>query len=315
MLINGYADSFLVLKKGEIIFEEYFNGMSQESLHLLNSISKNFTGMLTGVIVKLGLINVDEKVINYLPKLKDSAFNETTVRQVLDMTAAVKYDEDYNNPTTDFWQETSAVGWSPSLLNENSSDLFNYALSLKDKEQKVKKLRQSYYVIKAKDNKIILLKNDGELMSFQIENTGIKIQTNHYTENINQDTVQLNKKTYLPLPIKIGSKWNEQDKTTLKLKLGYDRVYNSNLPVDITNEIIGEEYIKLKNGTKILCLKIQGFGETSFIPGPPLGKIGIKVETELWLSKNYGLVKYIRKEKSDSVTMGEILYEKTLILE
>ena len=65
----------------------------------------------------------------------------------------------------------------------------------------------------------------------------------------------------------------------------------------------------------ILCLKIQGFGETSFIPGPPLGKIGIKVETELWLSKNYGLVKYIRKEKSDSVTMGEILYEKTLILE
>ena len=136
MLKNGYADSFLVLKKGEIIFEEYFNGMSQESLHLLNSISKNFTGMLTGVIVKLGLINVDEKVINYLPKLKDTAFNETTVRQVLDMTAAVKYDENYDNPTTDFWQETSAVGWSPNLLNKNSSDLFNYALSLKDKEQK-----------------------------------------------------------------------------------------------------------------------------------------------------------------------------------
>ena len=52
------------------------------------------------------------------------------------MTAAVKYDENYDNPTTDFWQETSAVGWSPNLLNVNSSDLFNYALSLKDKEQK-----------------------------------------------------------------------------------------------------------------------------------------------------------------------------------
>ena len=134
----------------------------------------------------------------------------------------------------------------PKKLNET----VHYEVIFKDKEQKVKKLRQSYYVIKAKDNKIILLKNDGELMSFQIENTGIKIQTNHYTENMNQDTVQLNKKTYLPLPIKIGSKWNEQDKTTLKLKLGYDRVYNSNLPLDITNEIIGEEYIKLKNGTK-----------------------------------------------------------------
>ena len=167
----------------------------------------------------------------------------------------------------------------------------------KDKEQKVKKFRQSYFVIKGKDNKIILLKNDGELMSFQVENTGIKIQTNHYTENMNQDTIELNRKTYLPLPIKIGSKWKEQDKTTLKLKLGYDRVYNSNLPLDMTNEIIGEEYIKLRNGFKIRCLKIQGFGETSFIPGPPLGKIGIKVKTDLWLSKNYGLVKYIRTEK------------------
>ncbi len=89
----------------------------------------------------------------------------------------------------------------PNKLNET----VHYEVIFKDKEQKVKKLRQSYFVIKARDNKIILLKNDGELMSFQIDNTGIKIQTNHYTENINQDTVQLNKKTYLPLPIKIGA--------------------------------------------------------------------------------------------------------------
>ena len=202
-----------------------------------------------------------------------------------------------------------------NYLPKNLNETVHYEVIFKDKEQKVKKFRQSYFVIKGKDNKIVLLKNDGELISFQIENTGIKIQTNHYSENANQESIQLNSKTYLPLPIKIGTKWNEKDKTTLKLKLGYDRVYNSNLPLDITNEIIGEEYIKLKNGLKIQCLKIQGLGETSFIPGPPLGRIGIKVKTELWLSENYGLVKYIRKEKSDSVTMGEISYEKTLILQ
>ena len=87
-----------------------------------------------------------------------------------------------------------------------------------------------------------------------------------------------------------------------------DPTYNSLLVSLLTARI-------LKNGKKIRCLKIQGLGETSFIPGPPLGKIEIKVKTELWLSKGYGLVKYTRKEQSDSVTMGEILYEKTLILE
>ena len=202
-----------------------------------------------------------------------------------------------------------------NYLPKNLNETVHYEVIFKDKEQKIKKYRQSYFVIKGKDNQIILLKNDGELMSFQVENSGIEIQTNHYTENKNLEKVQVNRKTYLPLPVRIGSKWIEKDKTTLKLKLGYDRVYNSNLPVDITNEIIGEDFVKLKNGKKIRCLKIQGLGETSFIPGPPLGKIEIKVKTELWLSKGYGLVKYTRKEQSDSVTMGEILYEKTLILE
>ena len=202
-----------------------------------------------------------------------------------------------------------------NYLPKNLNETVHYEVIFKDKKQKIKKYRQSYFVIQGKDNKIILLKNDGELMSFQVENTGIEIQTSHYTENKNLEKVQFNRKTYLPLPVRIGSKWIEKDKTTLKLKLGYDRVYNSNLPVDITNEIIGEDFVKLKNGKKIRCLKIQGLGETSFIPGPPLGKIEIKVKTELWLSKGYGLVKYIRKEQSDSVTMGEILYEKTLILE
>ncbi len=202
-----------------------------------------------------------------------------------------------------------------NYLPKNLNETVHYEVIFKDKEQKIKNYRQSYYVVKDQKNKINLLKNDGDLISFQVENTGIKIQTNHYTQNINSETIKVDRKTYLPLPIKIGSKWNEQDKTTLKLKLGYDRVYNSNLPVDMTNEIVGEEYIKLKNGLKIRCLKIEGQGETSFLPGPPLGKIAIEVKTELWLSKNYGLVKYIRNEKSDSVTMGEILYEKTLILE
>ena len=202
-----------------------------------------------------------------------------------------------------------------NYLPKNFNETVHYEVIFKDKERKVKRLRQSYHVFKGKDNKIVLLKNDGELMSFNVRKTGIEIQSNHYTENQNMEKIQVNKKTYLPFPIKIGHSWNEEDKTTLKLKLGYDRVYNSNLPIDITNKIVGEDYIKFKNGKKIRCLKIEGYGETSFIPGPPLGKIGIIVETELWLSKGYGLVKYFRTEKSDSVTMGEISYEKTLIIE
>ena len=70
MLVSGYADSFLVMKKGKIIFEEYFNDMDQSSLHLINSISKNFLGMLTGIIEKNKLIDVNKKVSEYLSPFK-----------------------------------------------------------------------------------------------------------------------------------------------------------------------------------------------------------------------------------------------------
>lgn len=135
MLFNGYADSFLVLKRGKIIYEEYFNGMDQSSVHLVNSISKNFLGMLTGILEDKGDIDVDKKVSNYVPELSQSVFNETTLRHALDMTASVKYDETYDDSSADFWHETSTIGWRPDLIKENSSSLLDFALSLNEKEQ------------------------------------------------------------------------------------------------------------------------------------------------------------------------------------
>ena len=135
MLANGYADSFLVLKEGKIIYEEYFNGMSQSSLHLINSISKNFLGMLTGILIENKLIDPNKKISEYVSEFRQSAFSETTLRHALDMTAAVKYDETYDNPNADFWHETSTVGWNPCLEKENPSNLLDYALSIEEKEQ------------------------------------------------------------------------------------------------------------------------------------------------------------------------------------
>ena len=51
MLTSTHTDAFLVLKDGEILFEEYFNGMKPDSFHLMNSITKSFVGMLVGVLV------------------------------------------------------------------------------------------------------------------------------------------------------------------------------------------------------------------------------------------------------------------------
>ena len=131
-----HADAFLVIKNGEIIYEKYFNEMSTQSPHLMNSISKSFLGMLAGVLVGKGIVDPGGKISNLIPGFKDSAFAETTLQNALDMAGAVKFGEDYAQPDADFWHETAMVGWRPDLKeNLRASNLKEFAQSLKETEQ------------------------------------------------------------------------------------------------------------------------------------------------------------------------------------
>ena len=102
MLRDSFTDAFLVMKDGIILTEEYFNGMSPSSFHLLNSVSKSFLGVLIGILFHGDILRPEDAVTKHLPELQDTAFRETSIQQALDMTGAVKFDEDYMNPAADF---------------------------------------------------------------------------------------------------------------------------------------------------------------------------------------------------------------------
>jgi CubicO group peptidase (beta-lactamase class C family) len=107
LLRESYTDGFLVLHEGSVRYERYFNGMGPRSLHLLHSISKSLCGALTGEFVELGIIDVAAPVRAYVPELWDSAFGDATIAQLLDMTAAVAFREDYADPTRRFRRRTA----------------------------------------------------------------------------------------------------------------------------------------------------------------------------------------------------------------
>ena len=91
--------------------------------------------------------------------------------------------------------------------------------------------------------------------------------------------------------------------------------YNTNLKFKAENIIEKIDDIISINGRKIKdCIKITSYGKTSFNPGPPLANIKIEIKTVTWYSKDLGIIRYKREEKSDSETMGTIFYDKTMIL-
>lgn len=101
----NYTDGIIVMHKGRIVYENYPThlGLTKDGTHALMSVSKSFTGTIASILVTEGVIDPNKKVTDYIPELKDSGYDRATVRQVMDMTTAIKYSEDYNDPNAEVW--------------------------------------------------------------------------------------------------------------------------------------------------------------------------------------------------------------------
>ncbi|MCF8069303.1 MAG: beta-lactamase family protein [Desulfobacterales bacterium] len=111
ILEQTYTDGLLVIHHNKIISEQYFNDMKPHSRHLLQSVSKSLTSVLAGIFIEKGELSLNALNSHYLPELKDSAYGDATLQQLLDMTVAVEYLEDYGNPDADVTRHEIAAGW------------------------------------------------------------------------------------------------------------------------------------------------------------------------------------------------------------
>ncbi|MDE2603168.1 MAG: beta-lactamase family protein, partial [Bradyrhizobium sp.] len=85
-----YADGLLVLHKGKIIYEKYFGAGDARRPHIAFSVTKSFVGTLAATLAAQGKLDPEALVVKYVPELKDSAYGDASVRQVMDMTIGVK---------------------------------------------------------------------------------------------------------------------------------------------------------------------------------------------------------------------------------
>ena len=66
------------MKNGAISYERYFNGMDHRTLHLSQSVAKSFAGMLAGILIERGLLDVNAPVTTYLPELEQTGWRGAT---------------------------------------------------------------------------------------------------------------------------------------------------------------------------------------------------------------------------------------------
>ena len=103
-----YADGVIIMHHGKIVYEKYFGALTIDGQHAAMSVTKSFTGTLGIILAKEGLIDTEKTVSFYVPELKNSAFGDATVRQVMDMTTALQFSEDYADPNAEIWKFSAA---------------------------------------------------------------------------------------------------------------------------------------------------------------------------------------------------------------
>jgi CubicO group peptidase (beta-lactamase class C family) len=113
MINDTYTDGLIVNIGGTTVHESYYNGMTPETLHLAQSVSKSVAATVFGILIGQGLINPDAAVTYYLPELATTGWNGAKVQHVLDMASGVAYSEEYTDLTSDIGVTDVASGWRP----------------------------------------------------------------------------------------------------------------------------------------------------------------------------------------------------------
>ncbi len=125
-LAGSYTDGFLVLRDGRVVTEQYFNGMTPQTPHLLMSVSKSIVGALTGVLARQGRLQVTAEVGQIVPELGRTSFAGATVADLLDMRAGTAFNEDYADPDADVRSYERVYLWRPGDGRPGPADALEY---------------------------------------------------------------------------------------------------------------------------------------------------------------------------------------------
>ncbi len=137
-LTQTHATALVVIKDNNITFEDYYQGTGQWDQRISWSMAKSFLSAIFGVAVNDGLIkDLNQPVTDYVPSLIGSGYDGVTIKNVLQMSSGVLFNEDYGDFNSDInrFGRVMALGGSfdefaASLSSERQQGEYMHYVSL-----------------------------------------------------------------------------------------------------------------------------------------------------------------------------------------
>lgn len=108
-----------ILKGGRLVGDWSAPHMAFGQRHIIFSISKSVTAILAGILQGEGVFDPEAPVTEYIPEAKGSAYGDASVRNVLDMTVSLDFEEAYLDPESAFARYRRATLWNPGGGSES----------------------------------------------------------------------------------------------------------------------------------------------------------------------------------------------------
>ena len=137
-IAHFHTDGLLILHDGKVLFEQYWNGNNKDSKHISFSVAKSYLSALVGIAFDENLIDsIDDTVEKYLPEFKGTGYEGVTIKNLLQMSSGIAFNEDYADPNSDInkFGRATAKGMSfkefaMSLKNGREQGTYNHYVSL-----------------------------------------------------------------------------------------------------------------------------------------------------------------------------------------
>lgn len=101
-VIDRNVTAMVVLHDGQLVHEAYYQDTAPEDLRIGWSVSKSWLSALFGILIDEGAIgSIDDPVVQYVPALAGSAYDGASIKNVLQMSSGVVFDEDYFDYNSD----------------------------------------------------------------------------------------------------------------------------------------------------------------------------------------------------------------------
>jgi len=131
-LSRTYTDGIVVLHRGRCVYEYYFGALQAHRPHACFSITKSCAATLAATLVHEGALDENKPVAHYLPEMAGTAYEDATIRNVLDMQIGVDFSEVYSDQNAHFWLYGRAGGMRPLGPDYTGPrNLYDYLITLR----------------------------------------------------------------------------------------------------------------------------------------------------------------------------------------